>query len=277
MLTGKLAELDKAVRRPADRCARPPHVDSELAALRTDAGRSASVSTRQGRGGGALKGAAKAADLAPLATKLAVLERDVQIIPQGRGRPRRQRHRQCQRCCSRSSSPTSSAPWTAARATRGAGGAPRRWPAARSNFAAAGALHAARACRPSRSWPSRSARRPTPCIDAEAEPADSSMVDRLLSGARSIVRVRKAGHAADDTSLEAVIGRMETALKDGRLADVLAQGQEAAAQGGTGRRGLDQEGRGAPSRRPGDGRGRSRAQVVARRRHARAPQRSARR
>jgi hypothetical protein len=47
-------------------------------------------------------------------------------------------------------------------------------------------------------------------------------MDRLLSGARSIVRVRKAGYAADDISLEAVIGRMETAIKEGRLADVLA-------------------------------------------------------
>ena len=51
-------------------------------------------------------------------------------------------------------------------------------------------------------------------------------VDRLLSGARSIVRVRKAGHAADDASLEAIIGRMEAALKEGRLADVLANAKK---------------------------------------------------
>ena len=63
-------------------------------------------------------------------------------------------------------------------------------------------------------------------LDAEAEPPDATLMDRLLSGARSIVRVRKAGHAADDTSLEAVIGRMEAALKDGRLADVLANAKK---------------------------------------------------
>jgi len=63
-------------------------------------------------------------------------------------------------------------------------------------------------------------------LDAEEQPADATVVDRLLSGARSIVRVRKAGHAADDNSAEAVIGRMETALKDGRLADVLANAKK---------------------------------------------------
>ena len=51
-------------------------------------------------------------------------------------------------------------------------------------------------------------------LDAEAEPADATLMDRLLSGARSIVRVRKAGHAADDASLEAIIGRMEAAVKE---------------------------------------------------------------
>jgi hypothetical protein len=59
-------------------------------------------------------------------------------------------------------------------------------------------------------------------LDAGSERADATLVDRLLAGARSIVRVRKAGHTADDTSAEAVIGRMETAVKDGRLAEVLA-------------------------------------------------------
>ena len=63
-------------------------------------------------------------------------------------------------------------------------------------------------------------------LDAEEQTADAGVVDRLLSGARSIVRVRKAGHAADDTSAEAVIGRMETALKDGRLGDVLASAKK---------------------------------------------------
>jgi len=63
-------------------------------------------------------------------------------------------------------------------------------------------------------------------LDAEAEPADASLLDRLLAGARSIVRVRKAGHSADDTSLEAVVGRMETAVKEGRLAEALANAKK---------------------------------------------------
>jgi hypothetical protein len=63
-------------------------------------------------------------------------------------------------------------------------------------------------------------------LDAESEPADASIVDRLLSGARSIVRIRKAGPGADDNSLDATIARMDTALKDGRLAEVLEQGKK---------------------------------------------------
>jgi hypothetical protein len=61
-------------------------------------------------------------------------------------------------------------------------------------------------------------------IDAEAEPADASVWERLLAGARSIVRVRKTGHAGDDMSAEAIVGRMEAALGEGRLGEVIAQG-----------------------------------------------------
>lgn len=58
-------------------------------------------------------------------------------------------------------------------------------------------------------------------IDADAERQDASVVDRLMSGARTIVRVRKLTPEADDTSVEATVARMESALNDGRLADVL--------------------------------------------------------
>lgn len=61
-------------------------------------------------------------------------------------------------------------------------------------------------------------------VDAEAEPADASIWERMLAGARSIVRVRKTGHLSDDMSAEAVVGRMEAALKEGRLGEVVAQG-----------------------------------------------------
>jgi hypothetical protein len=58
-------------------------------------------------------------------------------------------------------------------------------------------------------------------IDADLEPADGSVLDRLLAGAKSVVRVRKVRHDAEDTSAEAVVGRIETALNDGRLGDVI--------------------------------------------------------
>lgn len=60
-------------------------------------------------------------------------------------------------------------------------------------------------------------------IDADAEKPDASLMDRLLSGARTIVRVRKVTHASGDTSTEAVVGRMETALRESRLGDVIAE------------------------------------------------------
>jgi hypothetical protein len=63
-------------------------------------------------------------------------------------------------------------------------------------------------------------------IDAEAEPANATVLDRLMSGARSIVRVRKAGHDPADASTEAIVGRMDAALRDGRLGEVLDQGKK---------------------------------------------------
>ena len=63
-------------------------------------------------------------------------------------------------------------------------------------------------------------------MDAEAEPSDGSVLDRLVSSARSIVRVRKSGYDAGDQSTEAVLGRMDTALTEGRLDEVMAQGSK---------------------------------------------------
>jgi len=63
-------------------------------------------------------------------------------------------------------------------------------------------------------------------LDAEAEPGDAPLLERLWWGARSIVRVRKSGPAAEEGSLEATIARMETALKENRLGDLLAQGKK---------------------------------------------------
>jgi hypothetical protein len=60
-------------------------------------------------------------------------------------------------------------------------------------------------------------------IDAEEQPAEGSIVDRLLAGAKSVVRVRKISHDADDKTVEAVVARMETALAEDRLDEVLSE------------------------------------------------------
>ena len=59
-------------------------------------------------------------------------------------------------------------------------------------------------------------------IDADVEQKDASVVDRLLSGAKTIVRVRKLTPDDGDTSVEATVARIEGALRDSRLGDVLA-------------------------------------------------------
>ncbi len=63
-------------------------------------------------------------------------------------------------------------------------------------------------------------------IDAEAEPVGGGVVDRLIAGAKSVVRVRKVDHPPDDKSTEAIVGRMEAALNAGRLEDFLAQAKD---------------------------------------------------
>jgi hypothetical protein len=62
-------------------------------------------------------------------------------------------------------------------------------------------------------------------LDAETERPDASVLDRLAAGARSIVRVRKAHYDPGDDSVEAVLSRMEGALKDGRIGEALEQGK----------------------------------------------------
>jgi hypothetical protein len=58
-------------------------------------------------------------------------------------------------------------------------------------------------------------------IDADAGVPTTTVVDRLLAGAKNVVRVRRTDYAPDDKSAEAIAGRIEKALKDGRLGDVL--------------------------------------------------------
>jgi hypothetical protein len=63
-------------------------------------------------------------------------------------------------------------------------------------------------------------------LEAEAEPVDASVVDRLLSGAKSIVRVRRVSAGPDDKSTEAIVARMETALKDQQFAAVAEEAKK---------------------------------------------------
>lgn len=57
-------------------------------------------------------------------------------------------------------------------------------------------------------------------INADADATDATVLDRLVSGAKSLVKVRKASTDAGDTSVEAIAARIEAGLKSGRLADV---------------------------------------------------------
>lgn len=63
-------------------------------------------------------------------------------------------------------------------------------------------------------------------IEADSAPTEGGVVDKLLAGAKSVVRVRKVDLSPDDKSAEAVVARMEMALKDGRLGDALAQSKD---------------------------------------------------
>ena len=67
-------------------------------------------------------------------------------------------------------------------------------------------------------------------IDAANVPAEASTLDRLLMSAKSVVRVRRTDHRPDDNSVEAVVGRMETALSDGRLTDAIGEARKIPAQ-----------------------------------------------
>lgn len=59
-------------------------------------------------------------------------------------------------------------------------------------------------------------------LDAERAPKSDSVLDQFLSGAQSIVRVRRTGRVEGDTA-EAVIARMEARLSEGDLAGALAE------------------------------------------------------
>ncbi len=63
-------------------------------------------------------------------------------------------------------------------------------------------------------------------LDASATDPGASVWDRLLASAKSVVRIRKIDGAESDQSVEAAIARMERAINENRLADVLAEARK---------------------------------------------------
>lgn len=63
-------------------------------------------------------------------------------------------------------------------------------------------------------------------LDADTEPVEGGVMDRLLASAKSIVRVRKVEPQPGDKSAEAIVARMEAALRDGRLGTVLDEARQ---------------------------------------------------
>jgi hypothetical protein len=60
-------------------------------------------------------------------------------------------------------------------------------------------------------------------IDEAAIAPDSSVWDRMMAGAKSVVRIRKVDAEPDEVSTEAIVARIEKSLEEGRLGDVLAE------------------------------------------------------
>jgi hypothetical protein len=60
-------------------------------------------------------------------------------------------------------------------------------------------------------------------IDAGAVAADASVFDRMMASAKSVVRIRKLDAEPDESSIEAIVARIEKALAAGQLGAVLAE------------------------------------------------------
>jgi len=63
-------------------------------------------------------------------------------------------------------------------------------------------------------------------INAEQVKTDGTVLERLMSGAKSIVRVRRTSFARDDKSTEAIVSRVEKLLKQGNLSGAIEQSKK---------------------------------------------------
>jgi len=221
-LNAKLAEIEKLAADAGEATkAASQRVDRDLAAFKTEAVRLAGrLDGLKGEVEAGLKDTAKAAEIAPVLNKLAAFERELQGFLRGEGERSANATRvlltlemaNLKRAMDRGDRYTAELEAV----KKAAGGALKL--AALERYKLEGVRTLPELSKEFRGMANAA-------IDAEAEPADASVLDRLISGAKGIVRVRKAGHDAADTSVEATTGRMETALKDGRLGEVLAQGK----------------------------------------------------
>ena len=168
--------------------------DRELAPSRpTPAASASALDALKGELDERLKGAAKAADLAPVATKLAPLEQDLQSLPQERGeRTAAQRHARVllaleianlKRAMDRGERYVEELD-----ARQEGRQASTLDLAPLERYMPEGAADTARLAKYFRRVADAA------MLTRKPSRADASVLDRLVSGARSIVRVRKAGH-----------------------------------------------------------------------------------
>ncbi|MCH9765497.1 MAG: hypothetical protein K0U34_05835, partial [Alphaproteobacteria bacterium] len=59
-------------------------------------------------------------------------------------------------------------------------------------------------------------------VQASQPDQPTSLLGRFVDQAKSVVQVRRVEHDADDTSVEAIVARMESALRSGKLGTVVA-------------------------------------------------------
>jgi len=219
-LSGKLADLEKLATE-AGTAARSAmqRMDRDLTGVKTEAAQLGQrLDTLKGEIEAQFKGAARSSDLAPVLSKLAAFEKDLQGFVRGETDRRANATRvlltlelaNLKRAMDRGD--RYSAELEAVK--QAAGGALKLTALERHKLD--GVQTQAELAKQFRAVANNA-------IDAEAESADASVLDRLVAGAKGIVRVRKAGHAPSDTSVEAVTGRMEDALKEGRLGEAIAQ------------------------------------------------------
>jgi hypothetical protein len=219
--TATTADVEKLAGEASEAKAASARSERELAALKGEAaGLRQGLETLKGSLDDRLKGAAKAGDLAPLLARLAALERDVGAVAKTEG----------ERVASSQQVLLSLEIASLKRAIDRGDSYASEIEAVRK--AAGGAVDLTALDRSSRTGvPTLGAlaqefrRVANAAIDAENERADASVLDRLMAGARSVVRLRKANYNADDTSAEATLARMDAALKDGRLGEVVEQGK----------------------------------------------------